>query len=49
MHHRLVQTYRARTVELSAEGITTYADGERCLALPVTITSVPGALRLLDR
>ncbi len=47
VHHRMVQTYRARTVELSAEGITTYADGERCLALPVTITSVPGALRVL--
>ncbi|WP_328416850.1 diacylglycerol kinase [Micromonospora sp. NBC_00389] len=45
--HPLVRTYRARTVELTAEGITTYADGERSLDLPVTITAVPGALRLL--
>ncbi|ASW57689.1 sphingosine kinase [Plantactinospora sp. KBS50] len=45
--HPLVTTYRARTVELAAEGITTYADGERSAALPVTITAVPGAVRLL--
>ncbi|MFC4017335.1 diacylglycerol kinase family protein [Micromonospora sp. GCM10011542] len=45
--HPLVASYRARTVELTAEGITTYADGERALDLPVTITAVPGALRLL--
>ncbi|MEH1165989.1 diacylglycerol kinase [Micromonospora sp. CPCC 205539] len=45
--HPLVDSYRARTVELSAEGITTYADGERSLDLPVTISAVPGALRLL--
>ncbi len=47
VRHPLVRSYRARTVELSAEGITTYADGERSLDLPVTITAVPGALRLL--
>lgn len=47
VHHRLVTTYRARTVQLAAEGITTYADGERCLPLPVTVTSVPAALRVL--
>ncbi|MEH0986108.1 diacylglycerol kinase family protein [Micromonospora sp. CPCC 205556] len=45
--HPLVRSYRAREVELSAEGITTYADGERSLALPVRITAVPGAVRLL--
>ncbi|WP_218907058.1 diacylglycerol kinase [Micromonospora jinlongensis] len=45
--HPLVRSFRARTVELSAEGITTYADGERSLTLPVTISAVPGALRLL--
>lgn len=45
--HPLVTSYRARTVELTADGITTYADGERSLALPVTISAVPGALRLL--
>ncbi|WP_245713037.1 diacylglycerol/lipid kinase family protein [Micromonospora nigra] len=45
--HPLVRSYRARTVELTAEGITTYADGERSLGLPVRITAMPGALRLL--
>ncbi|WP_179804728.1 diacylglycerol kinase family protein [Micromonospora purpureochromogenes] len=45
--HPLVRSYRARTVELAAEGITTYADGERSLDLPVRITAVPGAVRLL--
>lgn len=47
VNHPLVSSYRARTVELTAEGITTYADGERSLELPVTISAVPGALRLL--
>ncbi|MEV4813816.1 diacylglycerol kinase [Micromonospora avicenniae] len=47
LRHPLVSSYRVRTVELAAEGITTYADGERSLDLPVTVTAVPGALRLL--
>lgn len=42
--HPLVNTYRAREVRLEAEGITAYADGERCAPLPITITAVPGAL-----
>ncbi|MFF0155880.1 diacylglycerol kinase family protein [Micromonospora sp. NPDC005203] len=45
--HPLVSSYRARTVELAADGIVTYADGERSLELPVTISAVPGAVRLL--
>nr|WP_036343999.1 diacylglycerol kinase family protein [Micromonospora purpureochromogenes] len=45
--HPLARVYRARTVELAAEGITTYADGERSLDLPVTVTAAPAALRLL--
>jgi diacylglycerol kinase (ATP) len=45
--HPLVDSYRAGTVELSAEGVVAYADGERCLPLPVVITCVPGALRLM--
>ncbi|WP_433394137.1 diacylglycerol kinase family protein [Micromonospora sp. KLBMP9576] len=45
--HPLVRGYRARTVELAAEGITTYADGERALDLPLTVTAAPAALRLL--
>jgi diacylglycerol kinase (ATP) len=46
--HPLVDSYRARTVEVAAHGITAYADGERCLPLPVTITCVAGALRVLS-
>ncbi|WP_238013309.1 diacylglycerol kinase family protein [Dactylosporangium sp. AC04546] len=42
-----VSTYRARVIELAAEGVTAYADGERICPLPVTITCVPGALTLL--
>jgi diacylglycerol kinase (ATP) len=45
--HPMVQSYRARTIELDAEGITSYIDGERGPRLPVTITAVPGAVRLL--
>ncbi|MEV6816507.1 diacylglycerol kinase [Micromonospora sp. NPDC051296] len=45
--HPLVQTYRARTITIEAEDITTYADGERSLDLPVTLTAVPRAIHLL--
>jgi diacylglycerol kinase (ATP) len=45
--HPLVQTFRASTIELASDGITAYADGERICPLPITITCVPGALRLL--
>jgi diacylglycerol kinase (ATP) len=48
VRHRLVDAYRAGTVELDAEDITTYADGERCLPLPVTITCERGALWVLS-
>ncbi|WP_433045574.1 diacylglycerol kinase [Dactylosporangium sp. CS-033363] len=44
---RRVSTHRVRTVQLAAEGVTAYADGERICPLPVTITCVPGALTLL--
>jgi diacylglycerol kinase (ATP) len=44
--HPLVSAFRARTVDIDAEGITCYADGERAFALPVTVTCVPGALTL---
>jgi diacylglycerol kinase (ATP) len=43
----LVAQHRARTVVLAAADITTYADGERALPLPVTVTAVPGALTLV--
>lgn len=45
--HPKVETFRARTVEVAAEGITAYADGERACPLPITVTCVPGALRAL--
>ncbi|NES13139.1 MULTISPECIES: diacylglycerol kinase [Micromonospora] len=45
--HPLVRAYRARTVELDAAGITTYVDGERAFDLPVRISAVPAAVRLL--
>jgi diacylglycerol kinase (ATP) len=45
--HPLVSTYRARPVDLAADGITAYADGERAFPLPVSVTCVPGALALL--
>jgi diacylglycerol kinase (ATP) len=47
VEHPLVRTYRAREVELASDGIVAYADGERACPLPVTITCMPGALRLL--
>ncbi|GIM90591.1 diacylglycerol kinase family protein [Paractinoplanes toevensis] len=42
-----VRTFRARQVRLHADGIVAYADGERIGPLPLEITCVPGALRLL--
>jgi diacylglycerol kinase (ATP) len=48
VEHPLVRSFRARVVELDAEGIVGYADGERAYPLPVTITAEPGALCLLS-
>ncbi|WP_433382590.1 diacylglycerol kinase family protein [Actinoplanes sp. CA-142083] len=42
-----VRTYRATQVRLHSDGIIAYADGERLGPLPLEITCVPGALRLL--
>jgi diacylglycerol kinase (ATP) len=47
LRHPLVTCYRAREVRLDSAGITTYADGERCVELPATLTAVPGALTVL--
>ena len=44
--HPRVRVYRAATVVLAAEGVVTYADGERALPLPVTVACVPSALTL---
>ncbi|HEY0529990.1 MAG TPA: diacylglycerol kinase family protein [Actinoplanes sp.] len=42
-----VTTFRARRVRVHAEGIIGYADGERLGPLPLEVTCVPGAVRLL--
>ncbi|MGE5830309.1 MAG: diacylglycerol kinase [Micromonosporaceae bacterium] len=46
--HPMVTTYRARTVEIAADSITSYVDGERACSLPVTVTAMPAALTLLS-
>ena len=43
--HPAVTVHRATRVDLAAEGITAYADGERVAPLPVTAECVRGALR----
>jgi diacylglycerol kinase (ATP) len=45
--HPMVTAYRARRIEIAAEGITAYVDGERACPLPVTVTAEPAALTLL--
>jgi diacylglycerol kinase (ATP) len=42
-----VQTRRARTITVDSPGINAYADGERVGPLPVEVSAVPGALRIL--
>jgi diacylglycerol kinase (ATP) len=42
-----VTVFRARHVRLHADGIIGYADGERIGPLPLEVTCVPGAVRLL--
>ncbi|WP_206490589.1 diacylglycerol kinase [Rhodococcus sp. KRD162] len=45
-----VDTYTSARVALHSDGIVAYADGERVGALPVTVRSVPHALRVfVDR
>lgn len=46
IEHPLVSTHRAASITLSAAGTTAYADGEPFGPLPVTMTCVPGALRV---
>ncbi|OPX12508.1 diacylglycerol kinase [Mycobacterium sp. AT1] len=42
-----VRTARARTITVECTGINAYADGEFVCPLPVEVTAVPGALRIL--
>ncbi|TFV66256.1 UNVERIFIED_ORG: YegS/Rv2252/BmrU family lipid kinase [Bacillus sp. AZ43] len=45
--HPLVTVFRASRVELSAPGVTTYADGEPVAPLPAVAECVPGALTVV--
>src|SRR5262245_24601855 len=45
--HPKVSAYRARVIEIAAEGIVSYVDGERACPLPITVTAAPAALTLL--
>lgn len=45
--HPAVHLRRVRKVELSADKVVAYADGERIGPLPVSIEVVPGAVRVL--
>jgi len=47
VQHPMVTEYRASQVELVADGITAYVDGERACPLPVTVNAAPAALTLL--
>lgn len=47
VEHPLVHTYRAREITIDAHGPVVYADGDRVGTLPVAITAVPAALRML--
>lgn len=42
-----VQTARARTISVDSPGINAYADGEFVCPLPVEVSAVPNALRIL--
>ncbi|WP_329276952.1 diacylglycerol kinase [Streptomyces sp. NBC_00691] len=47
LSHPKVTTYRVRSLTLEAPDTTGYADGEPLGRLPLTVTCVPGALRVL--
>jgi diacylglycerol kinase (ATP) len=42
-----VRTERARTITVDSPGINAYADGEYACPLPVEVSAVPGALKIL--
>jgi diacylglycerol kinase (ATP) len=47
LSHPQVHAVQAREIMINAADVVCYADGERVSPLPVTITAVPAALRLL--
>lgn len=48
VNHPAVRQIRAREITVECDGITSYADGERSLSLPITVTAVSGALTLAN-
>ncbi|MFE7070818.1 diacylglycerol kinase [Streptomyces sp. NPDC057620] len=46
LNHPMVTTHRATKIELAADDITAYADGERLGPLPLTAECVRGAVRV---
>jgi diacylglycerol kinase (ATP) len=44
--HPVVSVFRAARVEILAEGITAYADGEPLGPLPLTAECIPAAVRV---
>jgi diacylglycerol kinase (ATP) len=42
-----VRTARAKVITVDSPGINAYADGEFVCPLPVEVSAVPGALRIL--
>jgi diacylglycerol kinase (ATP) len=45
--HQAVHLRQVRRVEISADNVVAYADGERIGPLPLTVEVVPGAVRML--
>jgi diacylglycerol kinase (ATP) len=45
--NRAVHLRRVRRVEIRADNVVAYADGERIGPLPLTVEVVPGAVRML--
>jgi diacylglycerol kinase (ATP) len=45
--HPQYEHRRARSVTVAVPGVVAHPDGERLGALPLTVTLVPGALRVL--
>jgi diacylglycerol kinase (ATP) len=48
VRHRQYEHHRVREVTVAAPGVVAYADGERLGSLPMTVTAVPRALRVLS-
>lgn len=47
VEHQQVETFRTATLRIESPGITAYADGEYVAALPVDVSVVPQALRMI--